>query len=334
MALIHLHRLVNLSILTVTVSLATSVKIELYTSNPNLQDAAELPIQFMESFVMPRSRNIKPAFFTNDDLADCDPLARLLFIGLWCIADSEGRLKDKPRQIKVQILPYDDCNTDLLLINLEQSGFIQRYTVQGQPLIQVVNFTMHQNPHKNERMKGSEFGSYDDRDKKIEEKQKVKEESGKIQINLDKDGTNREDSLLLIPDSLNPLTDSLNLKDDSLMSSKLDDVEKIISYLNEKAGKKFEFVESNKKLVRARIKEGHPIEKIVSVIDYKCREWIDDPKFKKYLRPATLFNAEKFNQYVGELGVETPDEKNDREMQEWINEGLDEGITEGDLYEH
>ncbi len=153
---------------------------------------------------MARARNIKPAFFTNDDLADCQPLARLLFIGLWCVADCEGRLKDKPRQIKVQILPYDDCDTDSLLINLEQSGFIQRYSVQGQPLIQVVNFTTHQNPHKNEKEKGSEFGSYDDRDKTTDTKQLVKEDSRSIQINPDKDGTSRADSLLLIPDSLNP----------------------------------------------------------------------------------------------------------------------------------
>ena len=36
---------------------------------------------------MARARNIKPGFFTNDVLADCDPLARLLFAGLWTVAD-------------------------------------------------------------------------------------------------------------------------------------------------------------------------------------------------------------------------------------------------------
>jgi len=281
---------------------------------------------------MARARNIKPAFFVNDDLADCDPLARLLFIGLWCIADCEGRLKDKPRQIKAQILPYDECDAGSLLNNLDLSGFIQRYSVQGQALIQVVNFSTHQNPHKNEKEKGSGLGCYEERDKKQHEKQVDTADSGIIQTNLDNNGTNRADSLLLIPDSLDP--NSLNLKDETLVSSKLDDIEKIILYLNEKAGKKFENVESNRKLIKARIKEGHTIERITSVIDRQCKLWTNDPKMAKYIRPATLFNAEKFNQYVGELGVETPDEKNDREMQEWINEGLDEGITEGELYEN
>lgn len=162
---------------------------------------------------MARSRNIKPAFFTNDELADCDPLARLLFIGLWCLADSEGRLTGKLRRIKAQILPYDNCDISSLMINLEQSGFIQTYTVQGQPVIQVVNFTRHQNPHKNEREKGSAFLEYSERDKKHDKKHIDTNKSRIIENNLDKDGTTPEDSLLLIPDSLNP--DSLLLIPDS-----------------------------------------------------------------------------------------------------------------------
>jgi hypothetical protein len=157
-----------------------------------------------ERIKVARARNIKPAFFVNDDLSDCKPLARLLFIGLWTIADWEGRLKDRPRQIKAQILPYDKCDAESLLINLEQSGFIQRYTVQGQPVIQVTNFSKHQNPHKNEREKASVFGTYDQRDVQHEEKQTVSSESSKIEINLDKDGTTRADSLLPLTDSLLP----------------------------------------------------------------------------------------------------------------------------------
>jgi hypothetical protein len=53
-----------------------------------------------------RSRNIKPGFFLNDELAECEPLARILFAGLWCIADREGRLEDRPKRIKAEVLPY------------------------------------------------------------------------------------------------------------------------------------------------------------------------------------------------------------------------------------
>lgn len=99
---------------------------------------------------MARARNIKPSFFANDDLADIDPLGRLLFIGLWTLADREGRLEDRPRRIKAEVLPYDDCDVDSLLGDLQKHGFILRYEVGGDQFIQVVNFAKHQNPHVKE----------------------------------------------------------------------------------------------------------------------------------------------------------------------------------------
>ncbi len=40
-----------------------------------------------------RSRNIKPDFFLNEDLAEVSHTSRLLFIGLWCFADRDGRFE-------------------------------------------------------------------------------------------------------------------------------------------------------------------------------------------------------------------------------------------------
>ncbi|MFW5970500.1 MAG: hypothetical protein ACOCQT_00225, partial [Desulfovermiculus sp.] len=94
-----------------------------------------------------RARNIKPGFFENEHLADCDPLARILFAGLWCMADRAGRLEDRPKKIKVKILPYDECSVEDLLNQLEQYGFITRYIVNNQRYIQIDNFGRHQNPH-------------------------------------------------------------------------------------------------------------------------------------------------------------------------------------------
>ena len=45
---------------------------------------------------MARIRTIKPEFFTSEDIVALSPLARLLFIALWCEADREGRLVWKP----------------------------------------------------------------------------------------------------------------------------------------------------------------------------------------------------------------------------------------------
>ncbi|MBD2779794.1 hypothetical protein [Xenorhabdus szentirmaii] len=99
---------------------------------------------------MARSRNIKSSFFTNDDLAKCELLARLLFVGLWTIVDREGRLEDKQRKIKAMVLPYDDADCDGLLRQLYKKNFITRYVVDKNNFIQINNWKKHQNLHVKE----------------------------------------------------------------------------------------------------------------------------------------------------------------------------------------
>lgn len=99
---------------------------------------------------MARARNLKPAFFKNDDLAQCEHGARLLFAGLWTIADREGRLEDRPIRIKGELFPYETCGVAPWLDQLAKFGFITRYEVAGRKYIQVNNFSRHQNPHVHE----------------------------------------------------------------------------------------------------------------------------------------------------------------------------------------
>lgn len=94
-----------------------------------------------------RARNIKPGFFTNDELAELPSLVRLLFVGMWCMADRSGRMKDRPKKIKAEVLPFDDIDTDVSLDLLARAGFIDRYTVDGNKYIQINNFSKHQSPH-------------------------------------------------------------------------------------------------------------------------------------------------------------------------------------------
>lgn len=54
-----------------------------------------------------RARNIKPGFFLNEEIGELDTGCRLLFIGLWCLADREGFLKYRPKRISIEIFPYD-----------------------------------------------------------------------------------------------------------------------------------------------------------------------------------------------------------------------------------
>lgn len=98
-----------------------------------------------------RARLLKPGFFDNYVLGGLPPLARLLFQGLWCYADREGRFKWQPERIRVKILPYDiGCDIEELLESLTRSGLIVRYSVNGKQYGAVPKFLEHQRPHRRE----------------------------------------------------------------------------------------------------------------------------------------------------------------------------------------
>ncbi len=89
---------------------------------------------------MARARIIKPTFFQNEDVAELPVVDRLLFIGLWMLADREGRLEDRPKRIKAQLFPYDDLDVDTSLNRMRDARLIERYVDATQPTIAVVNF--------------------------------------------------------------------------------------------------------------------------------------------------------------------------------------------------
>jgi len=99
---------------------------------------------------MARTRTLKHSFFTNEVLGEQPPLLRLFFQGLWCLADREGRLLDRPRRMKAEILPYDKASGDAMLDLLHALGFVQRYEIEGERYVQILAFTKHQRPHSNE----------------------------------------------------------------------------------------------------------------------------------------------------------------------------------------
>lgn len=108
---------------------------------------------------MARARNIKPSIMDNEDLAALPPLTRLLFVYLWMLADREGRLEDRPGRIAHQALGYDrDADADAMLNELQQGGFIARYTANGIACIQILQFAKHQTPHIREA--ASELPAY------------------------------------------------------------------------------------------------------------------------------------------------------------------------------
>ena len=97
-----------------------------------------------------RNRLLDPGFFENEELAELGAEAQILFAGLWCYADREGRFKWKPQIIKGRIFPFTQCDVPQLLDSLALAGFIVRYNVNGKEYGQVLNFLKYQRIHPRE----------------------------------------------------------------------------------------------------------------------------------------------------------------------------------------
>src|SRR5512146_878511 len=97
-----------------------------------------------------RTRDLRPGFFRNTELRSLPYEGRLLFAGLWCMADKRGRLKDDPALIKAEVFPSDNVKIDRLLTGLIDKGLIERYEAQGLRCIWIPTFHQHQHPHPKE----------------------------------------------------------------------------------------------------------------------------------------------------------------------------------------
>lgn len=154
---------------------------------------------------MARARNIKPGFFRNADLVELPYEARLLFIGLWTIADRAGRLEDRPKQIKMELFPADNMDCDGLLDQLANIGVVIRYEHGGKRYLQVVNFAKHQNPHKEEKVSSIPAAGEVDAAELVPLDE---QDAGTVQAPYSDDGDTM--AIGLIPDSLIPDSRSLN----------------------------------------------------------------------------------------------------------------------------
>lgn len=101
---------------------------------------------------MARIRTIKPEFFTSEDIVSLSPLARLLYVALWCEADKEGRLVWKPLTFKLRYLPADDCDIKALCQEIVDRGLVRLY---GDGYAYIPAFAAHQ--HINPRESASQL---------------------------------------------------------------------------------------------------------------------------------------------------------------------------------
>jgi len=104
---------------------------------------------------MARIRTIKPEFWTDSKVVQLSPIARLLFIGCWNFADDYGALAADPLQLKLRVLPAEQCDPQQLVDELLDAGLL-RPTTNGQDTFWIVaGWEKHQ---KVDRRSTSTFG--------------------------------------------------------------------------------------------------------------------------------------------------------------------------------
>jgi len=97
---------------------------------------------------MPRSRMVKPEFWTDEKTGMLEPVEKCLLLGMLNYADDEGLIKANPLYLKSVIFPYDSkIKTDKIkntLRKLSELGLIFLYTKNNQSFAWIIKFRVHQ----------------------------------------------------------------------------------------------------------------------------------------------------------------------------------------------
>lgn len=265
-----------------------------------------------------RTRNIKPGFFKNDILGSLPPLCRILFSGLWCLADREGRLEDRPLRIKAEILPFDNCDTEALLAILDENGFIKRYKVGNDKFIEITKFYLHQHPHMKEpesvipSPEEARDAFYEPSEKACEEKGESKEtvqNGGKTALSKTESNEHREStgkapdrpmsspSLNLKPYTLNPIPSSLKRNSSAKDAEKCEEeAMDVLNHFENKTGICYRDKKSRLYPIKSTLSKGFTKEELMGVTDRMCSEW-KGTKYEKLLTPSLLF-GDRFEEYL------------------------------------
>ena len=198
--------------------------------------------------------------------------AENLYYRLLVMSDDFGCYHADPGIIKGQLYTLRKISLSIIekrLEELKEIHLIKMYPVNGESYIQIKKFEEYQRFRSDIKRK-SEFPTFEQRSRDVSD-------------------TTR---------NVEPSPVSRNRSNNR---SENEDIGRIVTYLNEKAGKNFS-INSNEtiNLVSGRLSDGYTVEQFIEVIDKKVSKWGDDIKMCDYLRPSTLFRKSNFENYLNE----------------------------------
>lgn len=200
--------------------------------------------------------------------------AEVFYRRLMSVVDDFGRFSANPKLLRAACFPLrldtvSDADVTSWLQECIAAGLVTSYEVSAKQYLELVDF-----------------------------RQQVRSKASKFPDPL----ATAKQPLAVVKHTLATAHLDVDVDVDEDMSGKTDESREVIEYLNDQTGHSYKPVESNLKLVRARLAEGASVDECKAVIDAKVLEWAADAKMAQYLRPDTLFNATKFAQYSGQLG--------------------------------
>ena len=242
---------------------------------------------------MARNRIINAGIWQSQDFSKLSLIAKLVFIGLFSQADDEGRGRANATYIRNTLFPYNEkiesSEVKAALDEIAQHMSIQFYSVEDDEYYVLTRWKRWQkinrpSPSYLPPPPGYIHGVFSD-------------------YSLNDNGVLIDDSVSthggLTEDSLNAHGIS-----DNTTKATAEMAQEIIDYLNEKAQRKYNVVESYIEHISKRFQEKATLDDFKKVIDVKVAEWNLPPSpgkddMRRYLRPETLFSS-KFWSYLNQ----------------------------------
>lgn len=280
---------------------------------------------------MSRIRTIKPESALSETLESVSITAALLFARLPCFADDEGRMRYSPARIKAQVFPLrdeitrDDCGA--AIEELCARNLVKVYKVDGREYLHITGFEEHQ---KVNRPAASVFPSPEEAespDEAVEDPEipSVDSAAQKPSKNVDDAG----ETLEFTEYSLNThgtfseysLTEKEKEKEgkrkrkgregeedhceDRIAGGSADMTARPYAYrcldvFNRVTGQSWTELKPEIARWLSRFEGVFSVDEVAVMIEFKRRQWKDNPKMKRYIRPKTLFSSDHFEEYIRE----------------------------------
>ena len=249
---------------------------------------------------MARRRMIDPAIWQSESFAKLTPLGKLMFIGMFSLADDEGKGRSKAIYLKSVLFPYDDgmrlIDVEKALSEIGSNMSVTFYAHDGNDYYRLDNWRKWQRVDKPQPSIIPDPGVTETIPRIIPES--VENDSGMIPRSIPPKGKEvkrkeGKDNCRAAPDGARDIARA------------------VIEHLNQRTGAQYNpDTKATIAKIRARLNEGYKLDDFIAVIDKKCAEWLNKPEMIQYLRPETLFGT-KFESYLNAPVVshtQTPDE--------------------------